>query len=441
MDIVESLLREEFGRDVDLDTISVPDLISSTRRIRRRRTVTAAACVIAVVAALAVIGTSAFVGRPHAVEPAHHVYPIPGSVNPSLNASISETTHIGPGVPVNRRFVDAQHGFVLSRSCPTPFVGHTMADCTWALEATVDGGATFSRRTLPPATSEVWQENPLYVFDATHLLVEDPATLPGTAGPAMGGSGWVSSDGGRTWSVVRRVPVTMIDRIPAGTLLTQASYPAGTRVEPLLALRADGSALEITGTPADVGLASAIATPGSYFVTAGNDGVVVVSTDDGHGWRATNLPADSEADIIGMAGSRIYATFYKTASDGTEMVGVESSSDHGLTWHRVTLPPLTPDATPSLTPAQQDQGYTVYDRISVAASPDAGLLINDGARTWRMAPGSDRFVADDQAFPIIGLINAGPVVLAISADPSEPHAQAHLYISADGLHWRRVGSS
>ena len=439
MDTVESLLREEFGRAADLDTISVSDLITSTRRIRRRRTVTAATCVVVIVAVLAVLGTTALTGRPRAIEPARRVYPIPGSVNPSLIAGISQTIRIGPGTPVERRFIDEQHGFVLSRSCPTPFGQHTIDDCTWALEATSDGGVTFTRRTLPTAAAEVWQYNPLYVFDATHLLVEDQATLPGTFGAATGGRGWVSADGGRSWSMVTPTPVAMVDRIPPGALLAQALDTTDTRNEPLLALRADGSAVELTTAPPDPKLIG-VAANDSYFVRSGSQ-QIFVSTDSGHTWQLSELTEDSEPSILGAVGSRIYASLIPNQSYGDIVLIVHYSDDGGRTWDFIPSPYLTPDARPSVTPEQQDQGYATYARTTIAVNEQAGVLVNDGARTWRMAPGSDRFVADNQAFPIIGLINAGPVVLAISADPATPHAQAHLYISADGVHWRPMGSS
>ena len=317
-----------------------------------------------------------------------------------------------------------------------------MADCTWTLEATTDGGVTFTPRTLPAATSDVWQKDPLYVFDATHLLVENRATLPGTAGAAMGGSGWVSSDGGLSWSVVSPTPVTMVDRFPAGTLVTQASDPTGTRAEPLLALRADGSAVELTGTPPDASMAASIEPNGSFFIESGNDGLVYVSTDSGHTWRLSDLPGTGDPVILGAVGSLIFATAGPDDTDTNFVPRLMSSSDRGLTWHQVPLPRLTRDATPPLTPEEEDQGgYTVYSRTGFAVTQQAGVLFNDGARTWRMAPGSHRFVADDQAFPIIFLINAGPVALAVSADPAIPHAQARLYISVDGLRWRPVGSS
>jgi hypothetical protein len=226
-------------------------------------------------------------------------------------------------------------------------------------------------------------------------------------------------------------------------LVTQAFDPTGTRVEPVLALRADGSAVELTGTPPDSTLASAgsLDTNGSYFIASGNTQEIFVSTDSGHSWQHSDLPGQGDPDILGAVGSRIYATVNTDQTDGDFVLGLAYSSDRGLTWHRVPLPRLTPDSTPSLTPAQQDQGYATYARTDFAVTPEAGVLLNDGARTWRMAPGSQRFVADDQAFPIIDVINAGPVVLAISADPATPHAQAHLYISTDGVRWRPVGSS
>jgi hypothetical protein len=135
-----------------------------------------------------------------------------------------------------------------------------------------------------------------------------------------------------------------------------------------------------------------------------------------------------------MAGRRLYAVIEPYAPGRSWRF--LNSTDLGQTWTEMPLPQLTPFVTPSAPPQNG-----IYDRISYGFSAKFGLLLNDGARTWRVAPGSDLFEPDDQAFPIVSVssLTRSDTILAVSADTSKPHPKVTEYVNTDGgAHWQRV---
>lgn len=105
-----------------------------------------------------------------------------------------------------------------------------------------------------------------------------------------------------------------------------------------------------------------------------------------------------------------------------------------MTWQNVPLPALTPLITHSSSPDDN----TLVDQVSAAATASGGLVINDLARTWRLAPGASAFVADNQAFPITNVSSIGGVMIAASLDVRSAHPALAHYVSTDGVHWDPV---
>jgi hypothetical protein len=246
--------------------------------------------------------------------------------------------------------------------------------------------------------------------------------------------GWTTSDGGRTWQPIVRRPVGTVARPPAGTLfLPVIGHTDGPTRE--AALYPDGHLDIVTSVP--VGLSGGGRPTDVPVYAYGGDraDVVWVSTDQAATWHRATMPVDSAhetVELLGGVGDPQYAFVPPTVIGGPERI--LASADHGLTWTEVAVPARTPVIVPSGTPDE----WETYDTTSAALTSDGGVLLNDGARTWRLAPGATAFTPADQRFPIVSLEQVGPNVVATSADLRRAHPVVTHWLTGDGIRWQRV---
>src|SRR5262245_44903469 len=333
-------------------------------------TAVGAAAAVAVIA----VGTTVLVNRAQHSSPA--APPLPPHV-------LTLTDKVGRvGVPYGGRFVDRQHGFVALRRCeystlsPAESVDPRFQNiCTYVLEVTTDGGATFQGRSLPmPPQLDLGFVSSLIVFDATHLAVNQmAATADGKDFPA---ARWISSDAGATWTKVSLQQGGPVSQIPAGAQLL-SSAPDATSGPPWV-MTPDGVAHPLTlpnTMPEDIGRYSAApwwATTragGSYFLyeedpTSNAGAALAVSRDNARTWQPVHLPTGVfQASFMGFDGQWLYG---RASTAESQFDVIIASKDGGQTWQRLTLPKAKP---------QDGMGYAV--------APDGGLLFDDGSHLWR----------------------------------------------------------
>ncbi len=433
METVESLLREKFQRPVEVDSAWVSDLIANTGHLRHRRTIHRTAMAsLAVVVVVAVVAVGVGIGSSHAVRPSGPVYPIPAIVD--VKALNNPRPHPAT-VPMELDLADGKHGFALFLYCPGKDKAGTCSD---QIRATSDGGRTFALRTPPPDWNRGSSNTmTLFVFDADHVVLEDQPSSEAGVLPDVNQAGWMSSDGARTWQRVAQVPISRTDHIPAGALLAWSDgADSMTGLSRMLAIDRTGALTDFSSHPIGVIPWTKTTIDGSYFAWS-SDGFFV--SLDGRTWRRATVPEDFTQmtfSPIGSSGTRIYAEAddKDVGVGGIDRQEILVSDDRGVTWSRVPLPPLTPLVTP-----KPSDGLGTIDQVSDATTTSGGLVINDMARTWRLAPGASAFVPDDQAFPIVSVSTYGSFMLAYSFDINDPKSPLVRYLSTDGVHWQPAG--
>lgn len=441
MEALESQLREVFAKPAELDAGWVGDLIANAGRIRRRRVARRTAAVAVAVIAIVGAGAILHIVPSHAgppMKPSHSVYPVPATVNMNgIEDLKSIRIDMLPDTLANLQMVDAEHGFSLEWSCPrtapaTPsaspaaLVSPIRSGCSRDLRSTSDGGVTFQARSMPPAAVAMTvQGETLYALGNNHLVIERNVTMVNGRMPATNPVAWVSSDGGDTWQSAAQVPIRHVAAWPENVVLAQPETGAGA-----LGIDASGALTVLDHAPGWADPLWPTTLDGALFVSVLNDtaSYVYSSRDGGHTWQLADLPISSPDfgfRILGESAGRIYA--YVTGDKSPTHEAFLVSSDQGRTWQDLDLPPLTPVA--------KSIYYGPPDRLSGAATPAGGLVINDGARTWRMAPGSTMFVADDQSFPVANIMAENGFMVAISGDIRQADPVPTKYMSVDGTHW------
>jgi hypothetical protein len=164
---------------------------------------------------------------------------------------------------------------------------------------------------------------------------------------------------------------------------------------------------------------------GSYFASdSEHDGRLLVSTDHGRTWQEADTGGTGIVTFIEADGGRLYAQLLSNPAVPPRLI---ASDDGGRTWFGLTVPPLTPVVTQTPDP---DMPPVLYE-MNLAVLPPGGLLLCDGARTWKLPRGATTFEAipDDNTLAMIGVPG---VVLGIRGDASG----ATLQTTTDGIHWR-----
>ncbi len=342
------------------------------------------------------------------------------------------------GQPVGGGFVDRTHGVVELERCGPVDPKTRQETCQDFIEVTSDGGATFHEYVLPsklPSTS-----THLYVFDAKHLVLAQslggnfssaapfPSKVPGMVERAR----WVSSDGGVTWKSVSLDPGSPVAEIPTGAQI----LVDGQGARPTAVVTRDGVSHELTP-------AAAMMTPdfyvsadyapmgdvnGSYFIydaTADTnivgpeppDNGLRVSLDMGRTWSPVHLPTGATGPtVVGSDGNWWYATAFGRRMEDPYMV--LASSDGGLTWQPMTVPPPSPAG-------YLPGGYTTL--------PDGGgILYGDGTDLWQ-AVGAGRFTRIPDEVKTEFIVGLGPVVAALRMTSN---GTITLATTTDGTHWK-----
>jgi BNR/Asp-box repeat protein len=491
---LESLLRDEFDRPVVPVRESVTGLISNTRRIRRRRNIASSAAAFVAVVAVAAVVTTLINAPSRPVDPAHQPHTVPTAINPSAFAKLGQAMALSPGIPTAGEMFDAQHGLLLLMRCKNIDATSDVAPaCTARLDATTDGGATFAALPPLPVTNAMIGTTQLYLFDAEHLVLDQPAGIDpsaliaaeGSAGPSGFPTGlpsgfptdfssgsftappggfpsdfptdyptdlptvpaerWASADGGMTWQKVSTKPVGTVDTVPVGDQLVVAfSYvDVASEKSPadVFAMDPDGTTHTLAHAPAATPMADdAAGSPfgapnvvaGSYFLNGNDDGSLLVSTDQGATWHKVHTPgSDGDLSVIGGTSGRMYGDL---STDGDEPDVLVVSTDRGLTWKTVTMPPLTPVMSPAPNQgpsAGDDGGDDSSDFNSMAVLPNGDVLLTDGVQLWRLAAGAQAFQRVNEDVTTLLVIGITGGVLAFRGDTTKVNP----YLTADGSHW------
>jgi hypothetical protein len=393
-DLETRLARE---RDGLLDAIEQPPLervgvrAAAIRHRRRARRVGAVLAVVAVAGFAALRPWSTDQKPPQVADPS----PSPGVVYTDAGITINGLT----GDPIldlrgkvtDVDFTDPDHGYALVR-CEDGGV-----PCAPSLTRTVDGGVTWTRTNLPPATGAGLD---LTAFPDGRLVI----------------AGYVSTNGGETWQATSRPngPVTTVDRGqrlrlgPSGTVQVWSSM--------------FGNRGELVSQPPNLAVkwvAGAPTATGAWWVagTRGGTPMVAVTRDGGRLWNVHPLGAAGATAQVSVLGERVYAT---VLGPDREITGIFLSTDSGQTF--------TPTTTGRLTTPSGLAG-------EVVPLLDGRLLVTGTDRRWYVSDDDGHtFTQADGNLPVVGRIvriPAGYVAFDL-------FGTGWTAFSVDGSTWRKL---
>jgi photosystem II stability/assembly factor-like uncharacterized protein len=270
-------------------------------------------------------------------------------------------------------WADRQRAFALSLTCP----GRTGV-CSYGLAQTVNGGQTFTHRSLPlpkvrPATDEM--STSLFVMTAQSLAIEDR------------GKYWVSHNAGRSWRTdANRVSHAMTS-IPAGAVLrTLCPDPNCDRWAAMVIDPETGTRHWLDGHPlarVTDSSGAAVGRDGSRWISGQTaDGRLAASftRDGGRTWSISEFPRPASylagPRIIG-GGNERFASFTVQRDNAKNGFGpLYRSTDGGRTWSLVAR-----DAR-----SQPDSilgGYIRADgKLLIGSERDGTMISADGGRTF-----------------------------------------------------------
>lgn len=465
MSDLESQLRAEFGETPGVDRDSVPDLLATTQRLRRRRTVMTGATAFAAVVVAAAVTVFA-IGLPGArkAPPAIPPHPAPSAAVEQLFGKI--------GLPMSGGFTRPDHGVFLVMRC-TGMAEGTVDDfkCGLDLATTEDGGASFARRDVPMRSLQGIDAFAvtLFVFDDDRLILDKPAmvdfssvpdkpTLPSDYPtkvpdnpPTRPAERWMSEDGGQNWLSVSPADGPAVSQIPIdGQLMGPVSTALGIAPSPIRVLTADGTSHQLSTAPRN---ATSVGDPvigarneidGWYFLStvadrAGQRQGLAISRDRGRTWQNLDLPTNHGYTVLGSDRNHLY--FYssgavpedRTITDEAFMM----STDGGRTFSSVPIPPPPKATDPSASASPVEVGgkpvSTTDPGTSIAVSPDGNVLLSDGLNLWRLNGKVQKFERVESNRVTYLVISHPGAVFAGHNDGSE---QVVLEMSQDGQNWK-----
>jgi hypothetical protein len=222
-----------------------------------------------------------------------------------------------------------------------------------------------------------------------------------------------------------------VDEIPPGAKLAWRLPPGSEMPGSVDVLTSDGRTRTLTTAPRAVALLpSALGyaengeMDGTFFLFD-MSGKTLISTDRGRTWQQGDF-TDTVTTVGGAGGWR----YLQLLEDSSAPPKLLASNDGGRTWSTMELPPLTPVLGPS--PSDHEEPG-VAQMVSTAVLPSGGVLLADGVKLWRLAPGGTAFEPlgnDTNTFAVIGL---GGAVLGFRG--SSPTTMA-AHFSTDGEHWQ-----
>lgn len=380
-------------------TISKPDLSrvagrARARSVRRRMQIGAIAAVVAVSVSVPVLRS------------------LPGSTPPA-------------GPPDDRRvnyqvdFADPTRGYALRSKCEDPD-----GPCSFALLATVDGGANWQTRTLPVENGH---------YSTSELEVLGPHTLAIARVPIVNEETYepfVSVDGGRTWRAYSELTLVAPSTSPAGAKLQQtcAGSTGSECATGLAVLSPEKGTMSLTPTqPAIVEAQSGeVATAGGRFWAVGQvpgsqNWAVSVTSDAGATWTTTPLDvpgklAMSDAWSVVEHDTAMYVTVIGSIGIGpVELLAVFQSTNAGVSWTRTWV-------------AEGDQRLQAVLGDAVATA-DGRLLVYSTTRGTFESSDGRTFTKASRQLPGPVTWTRGGYVAQVDEGTYE--------ISRDGLTWRR----
>ncbi|MEV4139198.1 sialidase family protein [Dactylosporangium sp. NPDC049742] len=214
-----------------------------------------------------------------------------------------------PGKIQDAEFIDADRGFLLTVDCA--------AACTAWVNATLDGGRTWSTAQAPGAfRSPPRGALPSLVVTGSRITL---LGADGTRASSTDGAGWDTAS----------QPATTVDALPGDARLV-------LRDGRLMALLHDGTTLVQPTAQPPLGLAWVApvrAGDGSWWVGGADGGhpAVAVSRDGGVTWKPTTFPGGGTAQVS-FLGRDVYAALTDPTTTPPTLLGVAASSDGGASF-------------------------------------------------------------------------------------------------------------
>ncbi len=388
------------------------------RRLRRRRTVITGA----VTAVLVLLGLG------YAARSAPHRHDQPARPLPSASGQ--------PGDPSVLNYRDQ----VFAGGPHDLYTLH--GRCRWCADelfASTDDGATWQARTLPPAPAgEIDEDRDPHVEALGPGILawgDHPLDKSWRSAEPVYPFQWVSTDGGVSWQRAA-IDATPVAAVPPGTALVgcgsigrlspcrvYAVHPDTGRFAPLAVQPSGITLTDAAFNQAQVPIGAGLYVPG--LDRAGRRAAVASSTDGGRTWRTSVLPGAvaarySDAQVIlpyvtaGAAGTA-YADVPRERSWGL----LYRTTDGGRTWQKTRAR------------GSSGNGHVTPDGAYIQPSPASDMnsyqVTRDGTPFEPITlPGLIRGVAATYfRQPVIGVYVA-------------PDLPSSLYLSPDGISWRRI---
>ncbi|GGM25549.1 hypothetical protein ACFFX1_09715 [Dactylosporangium sucinum] len=331
---------------------------------------------------------------------------------------------------------DAGHLYAVVLDCPDSLTEPAWLDCNQDLVRSDDAGRTWQVRSRGLGSFESTDLTPLTddILVVRAQKVASPGILPQSGV-------YVSIDGGRTWKAVERQS-TPTPSVPADGWLEPSYLQAGVGVDVGVGDPRLGRSAPLANPPALAYRSSLRTATGGLWISGEDPATrlpaVAVSDDAGRTWSTRVLtdvaaPGDSSystrlASLDGRTGYAVSMT--GMGLDGGGRAWVHRTTDGGHSWQRV------------------DPGGTApwsYGGGSSFVTPDGAHVIadlgRDGKVTFRISRdgGAHYTPVTLDGLPAEGIYGAGTPVQALPGGGYLAYAPGDaVYVSTDGLHWRRI---